>query len=58
MKKPKRQKIRRLLGPVELPMTDSELLRDAARAAGVALNVRDDRRERKRVRGKQEPPKA
>ena len=33
MKKPPRKKIRRAVGPVELPKTDSELMREAMREA-------------------------
>lgn len=32
-RKPARKAVRRLIGPVELPMTDAELLADAARLA-------------------------
>ncbi len=61
-KKPKRQKYRRLVGPVELPMTDAQFLRDAARqTAGQRIVGRersgDSQEPKNRLRGG-EPPGA
>ena len=55
-RKPPRQAIRRMIGPVELPMTDAQLLADAERQVRLWKPLADHGRQERKARHKSTAP--